>query len=103
MRPLPRGWLDSYNLPKSFRVSTALNRGTNLWVPCLPHLRDAIFMVPAMSNARPAYESSAWMLVIERIGWGLRERYRRPEELPLNLLRVLWRLDMRLEAPAHDN
>ncbi len=38
----------------------------------------------------------AWMLVIERIGWGLRERYRRPEELPLNLLRVLWRLDMRL-------
>jgi hypothetical protein len=41
------------------------------------------------------------LLLVERIGWSLRERYRLAEELPLNLLRALWRVDANREASVH--
>jgi hypothetical protein len=46
-----------------------------------------------MSADRPAYERSALQLVMERIGWGLRERYRIPKELPVILLTLVEKLD----------
>ena len=46
-----------------------------------------------MSADRPAYERSALQLVMERIGWGLRERYRIPKELPAILLTLVEKLD----------
>jgi hypothetical protein len=46
-----------------------------------------------MSNNRPAYEPFAWLLLVERIGWGLRERYRPPEELPVSFLALVRKLD----------
>ena len=42
----------------------------------------AACLVPAMSSNRPAYEPSAWLLLVEWIGSGLRKRYRPSEELP---------------------
>jgi hypothetical protein len=55
-----------------------------------------------MSNDRPAYEHYAWPFLDEWVTRELRARYLPPEELPLNLLRVLWRLDAKTEAPVHD-
>jgi hypothetical protein len=46
-----------------------------------------------MSADRQAYERSALQLVMERIGWGLRERYRIPKELPVILLTLVEKLD----------
>jgi hypothetical protein len=37
----------------------------------------------------PYDEASTWVLIRERIGWLLRERYRIPKELPPNLLTVV--------------
>jgi len=39
------------------------------------------------------YETSAWVLTRERIGWGLRERYRIAKELPPSLLTLVRKLD----------
>jgi hypothetical protein len=39
------------------------------------------------------YEASAWILTGERIGWGLRERYRVSKELPASLLALVGKLD----------
>ena len=41
----------------------------------------------------PYDEASTWVLIRERIGWLLRERYRIPKELPANLLTVVGELD----------
>ena len=41
----------------------------------------------------PYDEAFAWVLIRERIGWLLRERYRMPKELPPNLLTVVGELD----------
>jgi hypothetical protein len=41
----------------------------------------------------PYDEAPAWVLIRERIGWLLRERYRMPKELPPNLLTVVGELD----------
>jgi hypothetical protein len=46
-----------------------------------------------MSADRPAYERSALQLVMERVGWGLRERYRIPTDLPPILLTLVGKLD----------
>jgi hypothetical protein len=46
-----------------------------------------------MSADRPAYKPSALQLVMERVGWGLRERYRIPKELPPILLTLVGKLD----------
>jgi hypothetical protein len=59
-----------------------------------------------MPSDRPTYTPSAWLLVAERIGRVLRERYRPPEELPPTLLTMLGRLHTKLEvsvgeAPDH--
>ena len=60
-----------------------------------------------MSNDRSAYDRSAWLLLIERIGEALRVRYRAREELPPKLLAMIERLDTKLKAwwrkaPAHE-
>ena len=44
--------------------------------------------------ASSPYEASAWLLIKERIGWGLRERYRVPKEPPTNLLALVRKLDV---------
>jgi hypothetical protein len=46
-----------------------------------------------MSADRPAYEPSALQLVMERVGWGLSERYRIPKELPPILLTLVGKLE----------
>src|SRR5262249_25514898 len=43
--------------------------------------------------AQYAYEPFAWLLTVERIGWGLRERYRVVEDLPSRLLLLIRKLD----------
>jgi hypothetical protein len=43
--------------------------------------------------ASSPYEASAWILIKERIGWGLRERYRVSKELPSSLLALIRKLD----------
>jgi hypothetical protein len=43
----------------------------------------------------------AWPFLVEWVTRELRERYQPPEELPLNLLQVLWRLDAKTEAAVH--
>jgi hypothetical protein len=55
-----------------------------------------------MSNDRPAYESSPWLLLVKWIGDGLREWYRPPQELPLAWLTTLDRLVTKLEIPVRD-
>jgi hypothetical protein len=49
-----------------------------------------------MSTDHPAYEPSAWRLLVERIGSGLRNRYRPSEELPPTLWTLLGRLETKL-------
>ena len=54
--------------------------------------------------ASSPYESSAWALTRERIGWLLRERYRIPKELPPILLTLVGKLDafeLRKRQRAH--
>jgi hypothetical protein len=48
--------------------------------------------------ASSPYEASAWILIKERIGWGLRERYRVSKELPSSLLVLVWKLDDAVEG-----
>jgi hypothetical protein len=43
--------------------------------------------------ASSPYEASAWAPTRERIGWGLKERYRIPKELPPSLLMLVGKLD----------
>jgi hypothetical protein len=43
--------------------------------------------------ASSPYETSAWAPTRERIGWGLKERYRVSKELPPGLLALVWKLD----------
>ena len=42
--------------------------------------------------ASSPYEASAWVLARERIGWGLRERYRVSKELPPSVLALVRKL-----------
>jgi hypothetical protein len=43
--------------------------------------------------ASSPYQASAWASTIERIGWGLRERYRVTKDLPSSLLVLVRKLD----------
>jgi hypothetical protein len=54
-------------------------------------------------NTSARYEPVAWLLTTERIGWGLRERYRRVEDLPPRLLLLIKKLDEEPEISARDN
>ena len=56
---------------------------------------------PPMSSDRPAYDFSAWLLLVERIGGGLRQKYQ-AEELPPAWLTMLGRLDTKPEAQDRD-
>jgi hypothetical protein len=46
-----------------------------------------------MGTQRAQFEPFAWSLTKERIGQELQERYLVPQELPLQLLTVVWKLD----------
>jgi hypothetical protein len=43
--------------------------------------------------ASSPYEASAEAPTRERIGWGLKERYKVSKELPPSLLALVWKLD----------
>jgi hypothetical protein len=49
-----------------------------------------------MQKNRAEYEASAWVLTMEVIGQKLRERYKQPDELPLELLALVKKFDKKL-------
>jgi hypothetical protein len=51
------------------------------------------FGCPMLAKDHSPYETSAWVLTRERVGWGLRERYRIAKELPPSLLTLVRKLD----------